>query len=125
MKKKGITDIDTMSGIFGNIMSVLFTPHKDEWTDILGRIGFYLGKFIYILDAYDDIEKDIKNNNYNPFTDIYNAPDFKERIMGMLRMMMAECSSLFELLPIIDNVEILRNILYAGVWQSQAFNKKR
>jgi hypothetical protein len=31
-------------------------------------------------------------------------------------MMMAECSREFERLPIIENAEILRNILYSGVW---------
>lgn len=121
---EGVTDIDTMSGIFGNIMSVLFTPHHDEWEASLSRIGFFLGKFIYILDAYDDIEKDIKYNSYNPFKNIYTEPDFKDNIFSMLKMMMAECSSTFEFLPIVDNVEILRNILYAGVWQSKALYKE-
>lgn len=120
----GVTDIDTMAGIFGNIMSVLFTPHHDEWEASLSRIGFFLGKFIYILDAYDDLEKDIKNNSYNPFKDIYTEPDFRDNIFSMLKMMMAECSSTFEFLPIVDNIEILRNILYAGVWQSRALYKE-
>ena len=31
-------------------------------------------------------------------------------------MMMAECSKEFEYLPILENAEVLRNILYAGVW---------
>lgn len=120
---EGITDIDTMAGIFGNIMSVLFTPHHDEWESALARMGFFLGKFIYILDAYDDLEKDIKNNSYNPFADIYTQPGFSNKIINMLKMMMAECSNTFEMLPIIDNIEILRNILYAGVWQSKALYK--
>ncbi len=29
--------------------------------------GLYLGKYIYLLDAYEDVEKDVKNGNYNPF----------------------------------------------------------
>ncbi len=43
-------------------------------------------------------------------------PDFDEEIKTILTMMMATCSREFEKLPIIDNVEILRNILYSGVW---------
>ena len=31
-------------------------------------------------------------------------------------MMMAECSRAFEKLPVLQNVDILRNILYSGVW---------
>jgi len=33
-------------------------------------------------------------------------------------MMMAECSDAFEMLPAVDNADILRNILYSGVWNS-------
>ena len=31
-------------------------------------------------------------------------------------MMMSQCSVSFEKLPIVQDVELLRNILYAGVW---------
>lgn len=110
------TAIDKVAGTFGKIMSVVCTPHEDQWAPTLQRLGFYLGKFIYILDAYKDIESDIKKNSYNPFKTICNQPDFNDRIEKMLTMMMAECSKEFEYLPIVENVNILRNILYAGVW---------
>ena len=63
MEKAGETDIDKMSGCFGQIMEEIFAWKKDVWEDSLRRMGFYLGKFIYILDAYDDVEKDVKNGN--------------------------------------------------------------
>ena len=34
----------------------------------------------------------------------------------ILLMMTAEASRAFEKLPILENVDILRNILYAGIW---------
>ena len=68
------------------------------------------------MDAYEDIEDDIKNDNYNPLKEIYQRDDFEEICHGILTMMMAECSKAFEQLPLIDNIEILRNILYSGVW---------
>ena len=94
----------------------VYVPKDDQWAASLSRIGFFLGKFIYILDAYDDLEEDIKKNHYNPFKSICNEQGFDDRIKGMLQMMMAECSKEFEYLPILENAEILRNILYAGVW---------
>lgn len=120
-----ISDIDMVAGTFGNIMACLFSPHHDQWEPYLSHIGFFLGKFIYILDAYDDIEKDIKDNSYNPFSSIYKQKDFSDKIMSMLKMMMSEAAGAFEMLPIIDNIEILRNILYAGVWQNSALHKER
>ena len=115
-EKSDEQNIDIVSGTFGKIMSIVCTPNNDQWTPTLSRLGFFLGKFIYILDAYKDLEKDMKKNNYNPLKIICNEPDFNDRIEKMLTMMMAECSKEFEYLPIIDNANILRNILYAGVW---------
>ena len=43
----------------------------------------------------------------------------------MLTMMMAECSRLFEQLPILNYASILRNILYSGVWQKYEAVKKQ
>lgn len=109
-------NIDIVSGTFGKIMSIVFTPKEDEWKELLSKVGFYLGKFVYIMDAYDDVEKDVKKNNYNPFSDIYTQDGFDEYIQNILIMMMASCTKEFEYLPIEVDVSILRNILYSGVW---------
>ena len=61
-------------------------------------------------------EKDIKKNSYNPFKSICNDEGFDDKIKQMLTMMIAECTKEFESLPILENANILRNILYAGVW---------
>lgn len=119
-------DIDLMSGKFGKLMSEVFAYKSDEWEKHLRKIGFYLGKFVYLMDAYEDIEEDLKKNNYNPLLPYYQEKDFEEITLKMLTMMMGECSKEFELLPIIENVEILRNILYSGVWNRYAeIGKKR
>lgn len=108
--------IDEVSGTFGTLMSELFVMKEDMWSDTLRKIGFYLGKYIYILDAYDDIEEDIKKNRYNPLTEYYKEDRFDQRCNDMLMLMIAECSSEFEKLPCILEEDILRNILYDGVW---------
>ena len=97
-------------------MGELLVYKEDTWEPVLRRMGFFLGKFIYLLDAYDDLEKDIKKKNYNPLKPLYGEKDYEERCRELLLMMMAECSSEFEKLPCIQDEEILRNILYAGVW---------
>ncbi len=122
----GETDIDKMSGCFGKIMEEIFAYRKDNWEPTLRRMGFYLGKFIYLLDAYDDVEKDRANGNYNPFSEDYIMEGFDDKVYGILTMMMAETCREFEKLPIIRYGDILRNILYSGVWcRFQAIRKKR
>lgn len=126
MEKAGETDIDKMSGCFGRIMEEIFAWKKDVWEGSLRRMGFYLGKFIYILDAYDDVEKDVKNGNYNPFAEKYIMKGFDEQVRQLLVMMMAQTCREFEKLPIIKYTDILRNILYSGVWcRFEAIARKR
>lgn len=116
LEKSGKGDIDTMAGLFGQVMTQLVVCREDEWTENLSRFAFYLGKFIYLMDAYEDVEADIKKGTYNPLKKKYDCPDFEEECRTILTMMMSECCKEFEKLPILENVEILRNILYSGVW---------
>lgn len=115
-EKRKEQDIDLVSGYFGKLMAEIMAIRKDEWEENLRKIGFYLGKFIYCMDAYEDLENDLKNESYNPLLIYYQKEDFEEKSKQILFMMMAECSKEFEKLPILENVEILRNILYSGVW---------
>lgn len=110
------SDIDTLAGLFGRVMGEIMAVREDEWSETLRRIGFFLGKFIYLCDAYEDIERDIKKGSPNPLKRRYGSPDFEEECRSILMMMMSECCKEFEKLPILENVEILRNILYSGVW---------
>ncbi len=115
-EEKNCKDIDYVAGCFGDICSVLFVYHDDEWAKDLKRMGYFLGKFIYLIDAYEDMEKDKKSQCYNPFLASNGENITKERAYQILLMMMSEASKAFERLPIVQNVEILRNIIYSGVW---------
>ena len=125
-ERKNNQNIDEMAGYFGNIMAELFIYKEDEWQQSLRTMGFFLGKFIYLMDAYDDFEDDLEKGNYNPFFKMSREGNFDERVGKILLMMMAECTRVFEQLPILENVELLRNILYAGVWikYEEVKNKK-
>jgi len=115
-EKRNETSLDVVSRCFGEIMAEVFVYREDQWEKNLRDMGFYLGKFIYLMDAYDDLEKDKKNKSYNPFLSRCDSDSFEEEIRDILNMMMSQCCVEFEKLPIIQDVELLRNILYAGVW---------
>ena len=117
LERSGEQSLDKMAGLFGQIMAELFTYREDEWADSLRKIGFFLGKFIYLMDAYEDVEQDLKTGSYNPLKeDFQQNPNFAQDCRQLLTLMMAECSREFETLPILLHAEILRNILYSGVW---------
>lgn len=116
-EKAGEMKIDEPAGCFGRLMAEIFIYEKDNWEEYLRPMGFYLGKYIYIMDAYDDLQEDIKEDNYNPLKAIYEDADYEEQVLNMLRMMLGECTIAFERLPLIEDIDILRNILYDGVWK--------
>lgn len=111
------------ANLFGQLLGEVFTPEDDIWRDILYKMGFFMGKFIYIADAFDDIEDDIKKNRPNPLKEMYGKDGFETECEIILNMMATECAAEFEKLPIIENAEILRNIIYSGIWQQKAKKK--
>ena len=105
-------DLDRISGCFGELMAELFVMRQDEWEKTLRQVGFYLGKFIYLMDAYEDLEADQKSGSFNPLKGRSARPEFEEECRQMLTLLMAKCTESFERLPLIKDVGILRNILY-------------
>lgn len=63
LEKENITNIDEASACFGEVMAQMTAMKDDEWKEQLQRLGYSLGKFIYILDAYEDVEDDIKRTD--------------------------------------------------------------
>jgi len=119
-KKESRDNIDEAANLTGKMFGEILVPKEDEWSHVLRELGFYLGKFIYYMDAYDDLEEDRKNQAYNPFLSV--SEDVIEEI---LKMMMAKATECFEYLPVIEYEEILRNILYSGVWMRYCEIKKK
>lgn len=108
--------LDTAAGLTGKLMAEIFRYRQDIWSDDLGELGFYVGKFIYLMDAWDDLEKDRRNSSYNPFLSICGEPDYEMRAGDVLTMQAAGIAKYFEKLPILLDEDLLRNILYSGIW---------
>ncbi len=122
---RGETNADVLAGISGEMMAELFVCTEDEWQEELRQMGYHLGKFIYWIDAYDDLEQDLKSGCFNPFQNICREEWFEEWISDVLMMTAASCANAFEKLPILKHLEILRNIIYSGIWTRFASGAKR
>lgn len=114
------SNIDIVSGFTGEMLAEIFNWKDDAWADELKCMGFYMGKFIYLMDAYLDLEQDRKMHCYNPFL-YYHQPsehgvDTETYVRLVLNSMMTECAKSFERMPILKNADLIRNILYSGVW---------
>lgn len=78
----------------------------------LSRMGYCMGRYIYILDAAKDLPDDIKKDNFNPFKDNDNYINDAKRQLGIC---IDETIKAFELLEIKQLKNILGNIIYLGL----------
>lgn len=119
-------NVELAACLTGQMLAEIFVREEDIWAADLRQMGFFLGKFIYLMDAYEDVEKDIKTGSYNPLKPMWGRGDFDSECQKILMMQIAECCRAFERLPIVEDVGILRNILYSGVWAKFAsvYNKR-
>lgn len=118
-------DIDRPTNLVGELIGEIFAYRNDQWKIPLTRMGAALGRFIYIMDAYDDLPRDMKKDCYNPLKPIAQFEDYEDRCLDMLTMHIAECTDEFEMLPILKDAELIRNILYSGVWSKYAYIQSR
>ncbi len=129
-EKNRENNIDLVAGLTGEMLGEIFAWKKDEWYDELKTLGFYMGKFIYLMDAYEDLKKDEKKDQYNPlrYLDRDNEQEYETLCRLLMTSMISECAKSFERLPILLHADILRNIIYSGVWSKYEYiqlKKKR
>lgn len=128
LEKQKCHIIDESADAFAGLMQQIFTypGFDDEKVNrILAWLGYNLGRWIYILDAFHDVEKDIKQNSYNPVLLQYeyktgeDIEEFKARVKEPLEMSLTftldNIAKSFELLDIKHHRSILNNIIYMGV----------
>ncbi len=116
LERKGKYDPEEMAFQFGRCMAEVYAYRQDEWEKYLRPFGDHLGRAVYLMDAYEDVYRDVKKGRYNPFIDIYEKSDFENTAREMITVHLQEACIAFEKMPLIENADILRNILYSGIW---------
>lgn len=128
LEQKREQDIGKLADCFGRLMAILFDYRQDVFSKYLQEFGYHLGRFIYIMDAYDDYLEDEKKGCFNPFLEAAKQSDFEKKVEDLLFDEIAAAGAVFQKLPCLEYADILGNILYAGVWnrydEIQAKKKK-
>ena len=85
---------------------------------MLDRLGYCIGRYIYLLDAACDLPDDIKSGSYNclAYTCEGDPAEYaKNRITPQLYFCVNEAGKAFELLDIKKYRSLLGNIIYLGL----------
>ena len=125
MEDEKEANLDKVADVFAVMLADLVTAEAKESRRALNHMGYHLGRWIYLIDAVDDLEKDIKKKSYNPLLYRYEydkkegVPDFIKRIREEIEFnlvySLSEAAAAYDLIDFKKNQAILTNILYSGL----------
>lgn len=114
IEKSRCEEPDRPASAFALMMKEIMaaSPVRDEPArTVIGQLGLNLGRWIYLIDAWEDRERDRRSGSYNPFN--FSGAD-TERASRNLHYSLNEAMKAYDLLDIKDNKGILDNIIYIG-----------
>ena len=130
-KTKNFNYIDEIAHPFSHIVGFILKeyPYKliDDCDDLRNKLynfGYTLGKWIYLIDAFDDLKDDIEKQKFNPLNYLYNKenksynellPSIKERLEFNILNCSYNCNEILKILPLKRNEDILKNVLELGM----------
>lgn len=123
IENERMPSIDAPAEVFGDMMAGLLSyGFEDEKKLIAEKVGKRIGRWVYIVDAFDDYDRDRKSGSYNPFVELYEDNDFSEDdLLSISKMLEAELSLAFAAIELLDEdgdktrSEIIKNILCLGM----------
>ncbi len=116
LEKAGCTSIDEAADPTAKVMQKILALCSDDESQkrVLSRLGYCMGRYIYLLDAAVDLPDDIKKGSYNVLKNV-DDKDIKNRVTQQLYFCVNESSKAFELLDVKKYKHILGNIIYLGL----------
>ncbi len=119
-----LPSVDIPADAFGTTMAELLSLGiEGNAGRVLYSVGFHLGRWLYIIDAADDMSEDKKRGRYNPFVLLHESRELnnsqKTDIFNALTAELMEIEAAFELLSERNGQSeifaIIRNILHLGM----------
>lgn len=123
-EKCGSDSIDDTAETFGKILECLVTPEfitDEKQRRALAWLGFNLGRWIYMIDAVNDLKSDLKSGSYNPFIKMgYTELEKCAEDMELsLTLTLDGVATAFELIDFKQNKEVIAKIIYISLKEKQ------
>ena len=112
-EQKANVSIDESAHETAQMLSYLFAYGEEEKNqEFAKKFGYCLGRVVYFIDAFDDYEKDMKTNSFNPFK---NSKDIVNDATFTVNLSIGELARILEENPVGTFNEITNNIVYEGL----------
>ncbi|MBR0113178.1 MAG: hypothetical protein IJM02_05485 [Clostridia bacterium] len=114
--------IDECADPTAQALGKLFAVGESENTAGLERLGYLTGRLVYIMDAADDLEKDIKTGAFNPFAEEYrdiSNPEVRRKFasyaLSLINLTQASLIEACKELKFNRFESIAENVIYDGL----------
>lgn len=116
--------IDVIAHPFAELTGFILSSYIEDNRENLYWLGYNLGKWIYIIDAWDDLKKDMENKKFNVINHCFNtenlsyeefSPLLEDQVDFILGTCASQCFYFFNKLPLKKNEDLLYNILQYGL----------
>ena len=123
-EKINCDSIDMVADPFGTMMQeVVEVLLGDICTPEVKELAYNLGKWIYLIDALDDFDKDKKSGNYNVFINAYKDVNDKQTLVKdkqsdlivVFASVLSRVSELTKMLNYKFNHDLTDNVLLRGI----------
>lgn len=123
LEKENSDSIDMVADPFGNMLTEIVTELIGEKaTESVKNVAYNLGKWIYLIDALDDYDKDKKEKNFNVFVNAYreeNKAEFIKKQYNDLALIfgtiISEIVQNAKEIKYCFNHDLIDNILFRGI----------
>lgn len=130
-KSKSFTSLDEITDPFSDIIGTIlrdFPYELEEDTTLIRNdlysLGYFIGKWIYLIDALDDLKDDISTNNFNPYNVLFNKESlsYENLISSCINDIdfyilncLVNCSEFLKNIPFKKHYTIIDNVINLGM----------
>ncbi len=130
LEDESCSDSDKIANYYGKVVGDICKEQfkvNQNLIKISYHIGYNIGKWVYLIDAYDDLEKDVKNNSYNPYLKEYHYTNqdinefkysIKEKVRKQLYITVDKAVAAYELTTENKYSPLIFNILLEGIYNT-------
>ena len=112
------SSIDRTADTFARLLTAAAPPSGDRARDrAMEQLLYHIGRWIYLVDAWDDLEEDKRTGSYNPILTRFDGrpEEGRETMRTTLRHSLNLARSAMALLELGHWQETVENILYLGL----------
>ena len=132
LEESGCTSIDRPADAFARILQAASGVHGRAGSEALGQLLYHVGRWIYLVDAWDDLEEDRRGGSYNPLLARFGGEthEYRETVRETMYVSLGLAQGAYDWLdcgvwsPILENILTLglpgmEEAVLSGEWKTQ------